>query len=189
MRLGEKIYDLRRRSGLSQEQMAEQLEVSRQAVSKWESGRSTPDADKLVAISKLFGVTTDYLLLESSVEKSIQETPAEPLSKRVGIPRKTAGKERFSVSRGRAPESGEPTNSTKQQARHANSRRQPLGAAFCLLGAVGLLLWASAALFFPAAAQQMDASSAVTLQGSGLWALLSMAALSIGAFLLFRKQK
>lgn len=64
MKLAEKIYQERRKLGLSQEQFAEQMDISRQAVSKWESGQSMPDLDKIVAMSQIFGVTTDYLLKE-----------------------------------------------------------------------------------------------------------------------------
>lgn len=62
MTLGEKLQTLRRSRGLSQEQLAEILEVSRQAVSKWENGESAPDLDRLRAICTYFGVTTDYLI-------------------------------------------------------------------------------------------------------------------------------
>ena len=62
--LAEKIMSLRKQKGWSQEQLAEQLGVSRQAVSKWESGISIPDLDKVVNMSTLFGVCTDYLLKE-----------------------------------------------------------------------------------------------------------------------------
>lgn len=62
MTLGEKLQTLRRSCGLSQEQLAEILEVSRQAVSKWENGESAPDLDRLRAICTYFGVTTDYLI-------------------------------------------------------------------------------------------------------------------------------
>lgn len=62
MQIAEKIYTERKRLGWSQEQLAEQMEVSRQAVSKWESGQSMPDLDKLVLMSQIFGVSTDYLL-------------------------------------------------------------------------------------------------------------------------------
>ena len=62
MTLGEKLQTLRRSRGLSQEQLAEILEVSRQAVSKWENGDSAPDLDRLRAICTYFGVTTDYLI-------------------------------------------------------------------------------------------------------------------------------
>lgn len=62
MTLGEKLQTLRRSRGLSQEQLAEILEVSRQAVSKWENSESAPDLDRLRAICTYFGVTTDYLI-------------------------------------------------------------------------------------------------------------------------------
>ena len=62
MKLGQKIAELRKKSGLSQEALAEKMNVSRQAVSKWESNQSIPDIEKIVDLSELFGVTTDYLL-------------------------------------------------------------------------------------------------------------------------------
>ena len=62
MILADKIINLRKRNGWSQEQLADQLGVSRQSVSKWESGLSIPDLDKIVKMSGLFGVSTDYLL-------------------------------------------------------------------------------------------------------------------------------
>lgn len=62
MRLGQKIAALRKKNHLSQEALAEKMNVSRQAVSKWESEQSIPDIEKIVALSELFGVTTDYLL-------------------------------------------------------------------------------------------------------------------------------
>ena len=60
--LSEKIISLRKSRGWSQEELAERLDVSRQSVSKWESGVSNPELDKIVAMSTLFGVSTDYLL-------------------------------------------------------------------------------------------------------------------------------
>ena len=72
MKLAEKIYQERRKLGLSQEQFAEQMDISRQAVSKWESGQSMPDLDKIVAMSQIFGVSTDYLLKEEDI--SFMET-------------------------------------------------------------------------------------------------------------------
>lgn len=62
MTLGEKIYGLRIKKGISQEVFGEQLGVSRQSVSKWETDQSVPELDKIIAISELFGVSTDYLL-------------------------------------------------------------------------------------------------------------------------------
>ena len=65
MTLGEKLKMLRASRGLSQEQLAAELDVSRQAISKWECGDSTPDLDKLRTICTYFGVTTDYLIWEN----------------------------------------------------------------------------------------------------------------------------
>ena len=65
MTLGEKLKTLRASRGLSQEQLAAELNVSRQAVSKWECGDAAPDLDKLRAICAYFGVTTDYLIWEN----------------------------------------------------------------------------------------------------------------------------
>ena len=65
MALSEKLYELRKKSGLSQEQLAEQLGVSRQAISKWESGKAFPESDTLISISQYFDVTLDYLMKEN----------------------------------------------------------------------------------------------------------------------------
>ena len=64
MKLSEKIYQHRKKLGLSQEELATKLGVTRQAVSKWELGDSLPDLDMVVKLAKLFGVSTDYLLQE-----------------------------------------------------------------------------------------------------------------------------
>lgn len=62
MTLGEKIMRLRQSKGLSQEELGEKMYVSRQAVSKWETGQTMPDVEKIIQMSDFFGVTTDYLL-------------------------------------------------------------------------------------------------------------------------------
>ena len=62
MKISEKIVHLRKLNGLSQEDLAEKLEVSRQAISRWEMGTAKPDANNILQLSTLFGVTTDYLL-------------------------------------------------------------------------------------------------------------------------------
>lgn len=63
MTFGEKLQELRRGSGMSQDALAEKLDVSRQAVSKWERDEAMPETDKVVRIAQLFGVSIDYLLL------------------------------------------------------------------------------------------------------------------------------
>ncbi len=72
MTFGEKLKGLRKEKGYSQEEMAGLLEVSRQAVSKWESDRGIPEIDKLVQISNMFGVTLDYLLKNESSNENNQ---------------------------------------------------------------------------------------------------------------------
>ncbi|MEA5144401.1 MAG: helix-turn-helix transcriptional regulator [Oscillibacter sp.] len=62
MKLSDKILMLRKQSGISQEELADKLNVSRQAISRWEMGSAQPDANNILQISKLFSVTTDYLL-------------------------------------------------------------------------------------------------------------------------------
>ena len=64
MKLPDKIIKHRKENGWSQEDFAEKLNVSRQAVSRWENGTALPDAQNILQISKLFHVTTDYLLNE-----------------------------------------------------------------------------------------------------------------------------
>lgn len=65
MNIAEKIVLLRKKKGISQEELANELHTSRQAVSKWENDQSTPDLAKVVALSQYFGVTTDYLLTDN----------------------------------------------------------------------------------------------------------------------------
>ena len=65
MNFAEKLYTLRTQSGYSQEVLAEKLNVSRQAVSKWETGPTLPETDKIIAIGSLFNVSIDSLLIDS----------------------------------------------------------------------------------------------------------------------------
>ena len=62
MILADKIIDLRKKNGWSQEELAEMLDVSRQSTSKWEGAQSVPDMARIVRLSEIFGVSTDYLL-------------------------------------------------------------------------------------------------------------------------------
>lgn len=74
MKLNEKIFYCRRKAGLSQEALAEELGVSRQAVSKWETGDAVPEISKLLALAKNFDVTTDWLLSEEEPEEQACNT-------------------------------------------------------------------------------------------------------------------
>ena len=84
MNFAEKIVSLRKKSGLSQEELAQKLNVSRQAVSRWETGTAQPDAQNILQLSKLFSVSADYLLNDDyesdgdipAVRSANQETQA-----------------------------------------------------------------------------------------------------------------
>ena len=69
MNLNQKISQLRNDNNWSQEELAEKLNVSRQSVSKWESGQAKPDLDKIIALSDIFDVSTDYLLKDDTEEE------------------------------------------------------------------------------------------------------------------------
>lgn len=73
MKLQEKIFYCRKKSGMSQEDLAQIVGVSRQAVSKWETGEAVPELGKLVLLSKSFEVSTDWLLSEEDVAEDIKE--------------------------------------------------------------------------------------------------------------------
>lgn len=82
MSLGTKLYELRRKQGLSQEEVGEALHVSRQAISRWETDQSTPAIDNLVPLSKLYKVSLDELLDVERAFNPYQEAPYEPRSSR-----------------------------------------------------------------------------------------------------------
>ena len=77
MILADKIITLRKKAGWSQEELASQLGVTRQSVSKWEGTQSVPDLDKVVQMSRLFGVSTDYLLKDELEEEEFVESEAD----------------------------------------------------------------------------------------------------------------
>ena len=77
MILADKIITLRKKAGWSQEELANQLGVTRQSVSKWEGAQSVPDLDKVVQMSRLFGVSTDYLLKDELEEEEFVESEAD----------------------------------------------------------------------------------------------------------------
>ena len=77
MILADKITELRKKNGWSQEELADKLGVSRQAVSKWEGAQSIPDLERVLAMSRLFGVSTDYLLKDEIEAEAPLSVPAE----------------------------------------------------------------------------------------------------------------
>ncbi|MBO4925583.1 MAG: helix-turn-helix transcriptional regulator [Clostridia bacterium] len=85
MILADKIIQLRKKNGWSQEELAAQLNVSRQAVSKWESAQAAPDLNKILAMSQLFGVTTDYLLKDDLEAEEFTGDGGSPALRRVTL--------------------------------------------------------------------------------------------------------
>lgn len=154
MALSEKLYTLRKKSGLSQEQLAEQLSVSRQAISKWESGQSVPESDKLIVISNYFNVSLDYLLKEE-VE---QPTTTEKLDAETSV--------------------------------QANDRaRWLLGIITCVGGILCLIVWGLLSILNPAASNQLSESSMIQIDGNGIFLILCLAAIIVGAVLLLKNTR
>ena len=100
MIFADKLIQLRKKSGWSQEELAEQMDVSRQSVSKWEGAQSVPDLEKMVRLSKLFGVSTDYLLKDEieeadgapvEEESPLRRVTLEEAQRFLGVKAATAG--------------------------------------------------------------------------------------------------
>ena len=84
MTMADRIQTLRKSKGMSQEELADAAGVSRQAVSKWESEQSVPDIDKIVILSEIFDVTTDYLLKGiEPAENNDHKTMADVIDQKV----------------------------------------------------------------------------------------------------------
>ncbi len=124
MILADKIVDLRKKNGWSQEELAEKLDVSRQAVSKWEGAQSVPDLNRVLQLSELFGVSTDYLLKDELSDEAAGDTPL----------REDAGKPLRRVSMQQAQ--------SFLQYRQKNARRISIGVTLCILSPIALILLA-----------------------------------------------
>ncbi len=119
MQMAEKIAALRKQAGWSQEELSERLDVSRQSISKWEGGLAAPTIDKLLEMSRLFGVSTDYLL------KDELEAPE-------GTPPEEDGPALRQVSQGEAE--------TFLSLKETSARPTALAVALCILSPVCLIL-------------------------------------------------
>ena len=76
MNIADRLKELRKKAGYSQEQLAEMLNISRQAVSKWESAQGNPDIENLIKLTEIYNVSADYIL--SGQEKEEVPEPPEP---------------------------------------------------------------------------------------------------------------
>ena len=157
MILADKIMTLRKKTGWSQEELAAQLNVSRQSVSKWEGAQSIPDMDKVVQMSRLFGVTTDFLLKdELEIEEHTQSEPMdEPPLRRVTMEEASAY---LALRRAAAP-------------------KMALATFLCIISPVALLILAAMSEVSRFGISENAAS------GIGLCVLLVLVAIGVALFL------
>ena len=157
MILADKIMTLRKKAGWSQEELAARLNVSRQSVSKWEGAQSIPDMDKVVQMSRLFGVTTDFLLKdELEIEEHTQSEPMdEPPLRRVTMEEASAY---LALRRAAAP-------------------RMALATFLCIISPVALLMLAAMSEMSRFGISENAAS------GIGLCVLLVLVAIGVALFL------
>mgnify|MGYP001392023074 CR=1 FL=1 len=104
MTIGEKIALRRRSAGLSQEALAAQLGVSRQAVSRWETNESLPDTEKILQLCRIFGVSSDDLLLDKPPEAAPPSLPSAPAPVAAVVPVSLCGtgRSRYGIGPGGA---------------------------------------------------------------------------------------
>ncbi len=157
MILADKIMTLRKKAGWSQEELAARLNVSRQSVSKWEGAQSIPDMDKVVQMSRLFGVTTDFLLKdELEIEEHTQSEPMdEPPLRRVTMEEASAY---LALRRAAAP-------------------KMALATFLCIISPVALLMLAAMSEVSRFGISENAAS------GIGLCGLLVLVAIGVALFL------
>ena len=85
MIFADKVVQLRKKSGWSQEELAEKLNVTRQSVSKWEGAQSIPDLEKILQLAQIFGVSTDYLLKDELAEAEYTKSDDSSSARRVSM--------------------------------------------------------------------------------------------------------
>lgn len=93
MKIGNKISLCRKQAGMSQEALANELKISRQAVSRWETGEAVPDTEKIIQLSRLFHISTDYLLLDE------RETPEKPEAEPASLTAARRGERQISLGK------------------------------------------------------------------------------------------
>ena len=157
MIFADKLIDLRKKNGWSQEELAEKLNVSRQAVSKWEGAQSVPDMSRIIQLSELFGVSTDYLLKDNLEQTELsQDSVPDTQVRTVSL------------------EEANDFLTVKEE----NSRRVALGVMLCILSPVALILLGGAQSF------GLLKWSETTAGGVGLVILMLMILPAVGLFVI-----
>lgn len=169
MILADKIMNLRKQQGMSQEELAHQLGISRQSVSKWESGASIPDLDKILKLSDLFGVSTDYLLKDEIEEISYSESSAS-LDENIDS----------EIVRNVSVEEANAFMDLYEKA----SKKIALGVTLCVLSPIFIILAGGLCSF----AGMEDTASEDFLCGIGVAILLSIIAVAVSIFIRYGMQ-
>lgn len=155
MILADKIIRLRKKHGWSQEELAEKMQVSRQAVSKWEGAQTMPDLEKILMLSKLFGVTTDYLLKDEIEDEEFTDESSISV-KRVTI---------------------EQANEFLRQRKSA-SIQIAVGTFLCVIAVIPLLLLCAATVI------PTNCISENVAAGAGLVTMLILVSIAVAIFIL-----
>lgn len=162
MSFPENLYKLRKKNGLSQEELADKLNVSRQSISKWELGTSLPETEKLIAISKFFNVSLDYLI-------SDEELTDDFSSKNNGI-----------------------LNESKNLTTKAHkSKRNKKIISICLL-TLGIILLSLSIVFIllsSPVSEKFNNSSMIFLNGNAICSLLSIIIIFVGLIFLLKNKR
>ncbi len=156
MIFADKLIDLRKKNGWSQEELAEKLKVSRQAVSKWEGAQSVPDMGRIIQLSELFGVSTDYLLKDNMETAEPSQDMAEE------SPSRTVGMEEANAF---------------LKAKEVNSRHVAIAVMLCILSPVALIVLGGAQSFGLLKWSENAAA------GAGLIILMLMIIPAVGLFI------
>lgn len=155
MILADKIIRLRKKNGWSQEELAEKVDVSRQAVAKWESAQTVPNLDKILQLGTLFGVTTDYLLKDEIEMEEFLDSGNDSNLRRVTLAEANAFLEW----------------------RKSASIRIAVGTLLCILSVIPLFILGARASFFP---DKLSEASAALI---GMVILFVMVAAAVGIFI------
>ena len=116
--LADKIIELRKKNGWSQEQLAQKLNVTRQSISKWEGAQSVPDLQKIILLSEIFGVTTDYLIKDEIEEEEFLNEDVDLKVRKVTL---TEAKEFLNI-------------------KHTSAKLMALGVFLCIISPVCLFI-------------------------------------------------
>lgn len=159
MIFADKLIDLRKKNGWSQEELAEQMNVTRQSVSKWEGAQSVPDLEKIIKLSNLFGVSTDYLLKDEIEMQQEVKTETISLEKDESSPLRRVSLEEAN---------------SYLEAKVQSAKQVALGVFLCIVSPVLLIL----ASGFAENTQSYNVG-----MGAGLVALFVLVAIAVGIFI------